>query len=265
MNSLMLLQQANLPDLCVMSGALGAILGSFLGVVAERIPPLVMEEEGAGNLLFPASHCPECNHALSAWENIPIISWCALRGRCRHCHSAIPLRLLLVEVCSALFFAASAALAPSFLALIALWVMWSLLLPLVVIDARHMLLPDCLTQPLLWTGLMFHALFRTLPLTDAIYGAVAGYLSLWLVYWAFRLLTGREGLGYGDFKLLAALGAWCGWQALPSIVLIAALGGIIMHCLLKPFENKNNLISFGPYIAFSGLVVFIAQIPHLIF
>lgn len=265
MNSLMLLQQANLPGLSVMSGALGAILGSFLGVVAERIPPLVMEEEGAGNLLFPASHCPECNHALSAWENIPIISWCALRGRCRHCHSAIPLRLLLVEVCSALFFAASAALAPSFLALIALWVMWSLLLPLVVIDARHMLLPDCLTQPLLWTGLMFHALFRTLPLTDAIYGAVAGYLSLWLVYWAFRLLTGREGLGYGDFKLLAALGAWCGWQALPSIVLIAALGGIIMHCLLKPFENKNNLISFGPYIAFSGLVVFIAQIPHLIF
>ncbi|MBG0637701.1 prepilin peptidase [Enterobacter asburiae] len=265
MNPLMLLQQASLPGLCVMSGALGAILGSFLGVVAERIPPLVMEEEGAGNLLFPASHCPECHHALSAWENIPIISWCALRGRCRHCHSAIPLRLLLVEVCSALFFAASAALAPSFTALIALWLMWSLLLPLVVIDARHMLLPDCLTQPLLWTGLMFHALFLTLPLTDVIYGAVAGYLSLWLVYWAFRLLTGREGLGYGDFKLLAALGAWCGWQALPSIVLIAALGGIIMHCLLKPFENKNNLISFGPYIAFSGLVVFIAQIPHLIF
>lgn len=265
MNPLMLLQQASLPGLCVMSGALGAILGSFLGVVAERIPPLVMEEEGAGNLLFPASHCPDCHHALSAWENIPIISWCALRGRCRQCHSAIPLRLLLVEVCSALFFAASAALAPSFTALIALWLMWSLLLPLVVIDARHMLLPDCLTQPLLWTGLMFHALFRTLPLTDAIYGAAAGYLSLWLVYWAFRLLTGREGLGYGDFKLLAALGAWCGWQALPSIVLIAALGGIIMHCLLKPFENKNNLISFGPYIAFSGLVVFISQILHLIF
>ncbi|AKL00739.1 prepilin peptidase [Enterobacter asburiae] len=265
MNPLMLLQQANLPGLCVMSGALGAILGSFLGVVAERIPPLVMEEEGAGNLLFPASHCPDCHHALSAWENIPIISWCALRGRCRHCHSAIPLRLLLVEVCSALFFAASAMLAPSFTALIALWLMWSLLLPLVVIDARHMLLPDCLTQPLLWTGLMFHALFRTLPLTEAIYGAVAGYLSLWLVYWAFRLLTGREGLGYGDFKLLAALGAWCGWQALPSIVLIAALGGIIMHCLLKPFENKNNLISFGPYIAFSGLVVFIAKIPHIMF
>lgn len=264
MNPLMLLQQASLPGLCVMSGALGAILGSFLGVVAERIPPLVMEEEGAGNLLFPASHCPDCRHALSAWENIPIISWCALRGRCRHCHSAIPLRLLMVEVCSALFFAASAALAPSFSALIALWVMWSLLLPLVVIDARHMLLPDCLTQPLLWTGLMFHALFRTLPLTDAIYGAVAGYLSLWLVYWAFRLLTGREGLGYGDFKLLAALGAWCGWQALPSIVLIASLGGIIVHCLLKPFENKNNLISFGPYIAFSGLIVFIAQTSHFI-
>ena len=265
MNPLMLLQQANLPGLCAMSGALGAIFGSFLGVVTERIPPLVMEEEGAGNLLFPASHCPECHHALSAWENIPIISWCVLRGRCRHCHAAIPLRLLLVEVFSALFFATSAAMAPSFAEMIALWVMWSLLLPLVVIDARYMLLPDCLTQPLLWAGLLFHAHFRMLPLTDAIYGAVAGYLSLWTVYWAFRLLTGREGLGYGDFKLLAALGAWCGWQALPSLLLIAALGGIIMHCLLKPFANKNNLISFGPYLAFAGMSVFIAQIMHFPF
>ncbi|WP_336218744.1 A24 family peptidase [Citrobacter amalonaticus] len=260
MNSLMLLQQMNLPVLCAMSGALGAIIGSFLGVVAERIPALVMEEEGAGNLLFPASHCPECHHALSAWENIPIISWCVLRGRCRHCHTSIPLRLLLVEVLSALFFALSAALAPSFSGMMALWVMWSLLLPLVVIDARHMLLPDCLTQPLLWCGLLFHALFQTLPLTDAVYGAVAGYLSLWSVYWVFRLLTGREGLGYGDFKLLAALGAWCGWQVLPSILLIAALGGIVVHVLLKPLANKNTLISFGPYLAFSGLAVFIAQV-----
>jgi len=265
MNSLMLLQQTHLSGLCVMSGTLGAILGSFLGVVAERIPPLVMEEEGAGNLLFPASHCPACNHSLSAWENIPVISWCALRGRCRHCHTSIPLRLLLVEVFSATFFAISAALAPSFSALIALWVMWSLLLPLVVIDARHMLLPDCLTQPLLWSGLVLHAWFHTLPLTDAVYGAVAGYLSLWSVYWAFRLLTGREGLGYGDFKLLAALGAWCGWQAIPSILLIAALGGIIVHVLLKPFENKNTLISFGPYLAFSGLAIFMAKNVAFIF
>lgn len=265
MNALMQLQQTNLPELCVMSGALGAIIGSFLGVVAERIPPLVMEEEGAGNLLFPASHCPVCHHSLSAWENIPIISWCVLRGRCRHCRTSIPLRLLLVEVLSAMFFALSAALAPSFSGLMALWVMWSLLLPLVVIDARHMLLPDCLTQPLLWCGLLFHALSRTLPLTDAIYGAVAGYLSLWSVYWAFRLLTGREGLGFGDFKLLAALGAWCGWQALPSILLIAALGGIVVHVLLKPLANKNTLISFGPYLAFSGLAVFIAQEAVFIF
>lgn len=265
MNPLMLIQTQNLPGLCALSAGLGAIIGSFLGVVAERIPPLVMGEEGAGNLLFPASHCPECSHPLSGWENIPVLSWCCLRGRCRHCQAAIPVRLLLVEVFSALFFAFSAAFAPSLPVLLSLWLLWSLLLPLVIIDARHLLLPDCLTQPLLWAGLLTSALFHTLPLTDALYGAVAGYLSLWLLYWAFRLLTGREGLGYGDFKLLAALGSWCGWQLLPTLVLIAALSGIAVSVLFIQSERKNTLIPFGPSLAIAGMVTFILRMMNFLF
>ncbi|HEC5278614.1 TPA: prepilin peptidase [Enterobacter cloacae] len=265
MSPLMLLREGNLPALCLMSGALGGIIGSFLGVVAERIPPLVKEEEGAGNLLFPASHCPECGHPLSWWENIPVLSWCGLRGRCRCCKAAIPVRLLLLELSSALFFALTAAFAPSLTTLIALWVLWCGLLPLATIDAKHMLLPDCLTQSLLWAGLLYHALCHTLPLTDALYGAVAGYLSLWLVYWAFRLTTGREGLGYGDFKLLAALGAWCGWQALPSLLLAAALSGIALYCLFYKAVKKNNVIPFGPMLSLAGLVIFILQTLQLTF
>ena len=259
MNSLTLLQGSQMPALCLLSGTLGGIIGSFLGVVVERIPPLIKEEEGAGNLLFPASHCPACSHTLAWWENIPVLSWCCLRGRCRCCQTAIPLRLLLLELSSALFFALTAAYAPSAAALMSLWVLWCGLLPLAAIDAKHMLLPDCLTQPLLWAGLLIHALGSALSLRDALFGAVAGYLSLWLLYWGFRLTTGREGLGYGDFKLLAALGAWCGWQALPSIELIAALCGIMGYLASGNLNKNNQTISFGPYLSLAGIVVFIMQ------
>lgn len=259
MNPLTLLQGSQMPALCLLSGALGGIIGSFLGVVVERIPPLVKGEEGAGDLLFPASHCPACSHPLSWWENIPILSWCALRGRCRCCKTAIPGRLLLLELSSALFFALTAAFAPSAAALLSLWVLWCGLLPLAAIDAKHMLLPDCLTQPLLWAGLLTHGLCHHLPLTDAVFGAVAGYVSLWLIYWLFRLTTGREGLGYGDFKLLAALGAWCGWQALPSLLLAAALSGIVLYCLFYKSVNENSVIPFGPMLSLAGLVIFILQ------
>jgi general secretion pathway protein O/leader peptidase (prepilin peptidase)/N-methyltransferase len=259
MNPLTLLQGSQMAALCLMSGALGSIIGSFLGVVADRIPPLVKEEEGAGNLLFPASHCPVCSHRLSWWENIPVLSWCALRGRCRCCNAAIPVRLLFLELSSAFFFALTAAFAPSLAGLLALWVLWCGLLPLATIDAKHMLLPDCLTQPLLWAGLLYHALSLTLPLTDALYGAIAGYLSLWLIYWGFRLTTGREGLGYGDFKLLAALGAWCGWQALPSLLLAAALSGIALYFLFYKAVKENSVIPFGPMLSLAGLTIFILQ------
>lgn len=265
MNILMLLRESYPTGFCVMSASLGGIIGSFLGVVAERIPPMTRNEEGSGNLLFPASHCPECGHSLCWWQNIPLVSWCCLRGRCHYCCAPIPLRLLMMELLSALFFGVTAAYFPSFSLLMALWLLWCGLLPLSVIDARYMLLPDSLTLPLLWAGLLFHALFRTMPLPDAIYGAAAGYLSLWLVYWSFRLLTGREGLGYGDFKLLAALGAWCGWQALPSLLLLAALSGIIAHCLFYKSVKKDLHIPFGPFMALAGMTVFIMQSSHFIF
>ena len=242
-----------------MSTVLGAIIGSFLGVVAERVPGMIMDEDARGNLLFPASHCPECQHSLRAWENIPIVSWLALRGRCSHCQTAIPLRLFLVELVTALFFGATAWWVSDVQALLSLWLLAAFLLPLAMIDGQHQLLPDCLTQPLLWAGLLIHSVDHALPLHDALFGAAAGYLSLWLLYWAFRLGTGREGLGYGDFKLLAALGAWCGWQALPAIVLLAAVSGIAGYCVLTYLNKNNQTIPFGPSLAFAGVLVFAHQ------
>ncbi|WP_312346567.1 A24 family peptidase [Leclercia sp.] len=248
----------------LMSAIFGAIIGSFLGVVAERIPPMLLEDEARINLLFPASHCPACQHDLAWWENIPLVSWLALRGRCHHCGSAIPLRLWLLEAFTFLFFGATAWCMPDIPALFSLWLLSAFLLPLAIIDGRHLLLPDCLTQPLLWAGLLVHLISPTLPLRDAIIGAVAGYLSLWLIYWAFRLMTGREGLGYGDFKLLAALGAWCGWQALPDVLLLASLTGIAGHLLFIKSDKKAAYIPFGPALAVGGVIAFILQNYSLI-
>ncbi|MGY5367218.1 prepilin peptidase [Enterobacter oligotrophicus] len=244
----------------VMSAVFGAITGSFLGVVVERVPAMVREEAESDNLLFPGSHCPVCQHSLSAWENIPLVSWLALRGRCRKCRSAIPLRLFLMELVSALGFGLTACFIADAGTLFSLWLLAAFLLPLAMIDWRHQLLPDCLTQPLLWAGLLLHAVGHTLPLQDALFGAVAGYLSLWLIYWAFRLMTGREGLGYGDFKLLAALGAWCGWQALPLILFAASVSGIAGYFLFNKLNKNNQTISFGPYLALAGIGVFVSQL-----
>lgn len=260
MNTFALIREVYPIGFPVMSAVLGAMTGSFLGVVAERVPAMVMEDEGCGNLLFPGSHCPVCQHSLRAWENIPLLSWLFLRGCCSQCRTAIPLRIFLIELFAALFFGVTAWYAPDVQALLALWVLAAFLLPLAMIDAQHQLLPDCLTQPLLWAGLLFHTFSHSLPLRDALFGAVAGYLSLWLVYWAFRLATGREGLGYGDFKLLAALGAWCGWQALPSVELIAALSGIVGYFLFKNLNKNNQTIFFGPYLSAAGMIVFIGQV-----
>lgn len=259
MNSFALIREVYPVGFPIMSAILGAITGSFLGVVAERVPPMVMEEEGCGNLLFPGSHCPVCQHSLSAWENIPLLSWLLLRGRCRRCRTAIPFQVLLIELFTALFFGVTAWAVPDMESLFSLWLLGSFLLPLTMIDWKHQLLPDCLTQPLLWAGLLIHMLSSALPLRDAVLGAVAGYLSLWLIYWGFRLTTGREGLGYGDFKLLAALGAWCGWQALPSVVLIAALSGIVGYFALNTSDKNNQTLSFGPYLSLAGVVIFIVQ------
>ncbi|WP_336996987.1 prepilin peptidase [Leclercia sp. M50] len=248
----------------LMSAVFGAIIGSFLGVVAERIPPMLLEDEAGINLLVPGSHCPACQHDLAWWQNIPLVSWLALRGRCHYCGSAIPLRLWLLEAFTFLFFGTTAWSMPDLAGLFSLWLLSAFLLPLALIDGRHLLLPDCLTQPLLWAGLLVHLISPTLPLRDAIIGAVAGYLSLWLVYWTFRLMTGREGLGYGDFKLLAALGAWCGWQALPDVLLLASLTGIAGHLLFIKADQKAAHIPFGPALAVGGVITFILQNYSLI-
>lgn len=260
MNTLTQLQADALPAFCALSAGLGAIIGSFLGVVAERIPQMMLDDDPQVNLLFPASHCPTCQHGLAWWQNIPLVSWLALRGRCHHCGSAIPLRLWLIEACVALFFGITAGCIPGLPALFSLWLLAAFLLPLALIDAEHQLLPDCLTQPLLWAGLLVHTFSSTLALRDAIIGAVAGYLVLWLMYWAFRLTTGREGIGHGDFKLLAALGAWCGWQALPDIVLLASSTGIITYFVLHKSSTTSRQIPFGPAIAFAGIITFIAHL-----
>ncbi|WP_058911158.1 prepilin peptidase [Entomohabitans teleogrylli] len=245
------------------SAGIGAIVGSFLGVVCERVPGMVLGSAGRENLWLPGSHCPQCGHTLAWWENIPLLSWCLLGGRCRQCRNAIPLRLLMVELLSALFFAASSGFFPTVSGWLPLWILWCGLLPLAMIDSRHMLLPDCLTQPLLWAGLLTHAVFHTLPVTDALFGAAAGYAALWLIYQLFRLSTGREGLGYGDIKLLAALGAWCGWQVLPLVLLSGAILGIIGYFVLYKPDNASRQIPFGPFLSCAGIGVFILQSAHI--
>ena len=188
MNTVALMREIYPVGFPVMSAILGSMVGSFLGVVAERVPGMVMEEEGAGNLLFPASHCPVCQHDLAAWENIPLVSWLVLRGRCRQCGTAIPLRLLMLELVTALFFGLTALCIPGEPALFSLWLLAAFLLPLAMIDWQHQLLPDCLTQPLLWAGLLLHLVDHTLPLKDALVGR-------WLA-------TFRSGLSTGHFVCL---------------------------------------------------------------
>ena len=250
---------------------LGLIVGSFLNVVIHRLPRMMENEwraqcaELAGqtpadtpsyNLAVPASACPRCGHRIGVLENIPLVSWLALRGRCRACHAPIGARYPLVELVSGL---AAAAVAWHFGATLAgagaLLLLW-FLIALAAIDLDTQFLPDDLTLPLLWLGLAFNLGGAFVPLDEAVIGAMAGYLSLWLVYWSFRLATGREGMGMGDFKLLAALGAWLGWQMLPLILLFSSLVGatigILMIVLVR--HDHRTPIPFGPYLAGGGLI-----------
>ena len=253
----------------------GLMVGSFLNVVILRMPKMLEArwksecqefldqtvEEGADkrfNIAFPASHCPSCGHGLRWWENLPLVSYLLLRGRCSSCKTRISPQYPLVEAAAAGLAVLAAAQVPFgwplLLALVFVWV----LLALTVIDLNTMLLPDQLTLPLLWLGLLLNVggMFASLP--DAVIGAAAGYLALWSVYHGFRLLTGKEGMGYGDFKLLGALGAWMGWQALPGIILLSSLVGAILGIamMLLRGKDKNTPIPFGPYLAIAGLIWF---------
>jgi leader peptidase (prepilin peptidase)/N-methyltransferase len=254
---------------------LGLMVGSFLNVVILRLPKMLEArwksecqeflglpaEEAANvrfNLALPASHCPSCGEPLRWWENLPLVSYLLLRGRCSACKTRISLQYPLVEAAAAALAVLAASQVPfGWPLLLALVFVWTLL-ALTVIDANTMLLPDQLTLPLLWLGLLLNVggMFASLP--DAVIGAAAGYLSLWSVYHGFRLLTGKEGMGYGDFKLLAALGAWMGWQALPGVILLSSLVGAILGIamMLLRGRDKNTPIPFGPYLAIAGLIWF---------
>jgi leader peptidase (prepilin peptidase)/N-methyltransferase len=271
MNSFIVLLQTSPLFFAFMSGILGLLVGSFLNVVIHRLPRMMEREWQAQcaelngkpadtlppyNLLTPGSACPHCGHKISALENIPVISYIVLRGKCRGCGAAISLRYPIVETLSGLLSAYAAwHFGFSFAALGALLFVWSLL-ALTFIDLDTQLLPDSITLPLLWTGLLLNLSGTFVNLHSAVIGAIAGYLVLWSVYWLFKLVTGKEGMGYGDFKLLAAIGAWLGWQKLPLVILSSSLVGAAVGITLMVVarHGRNVPIPFGPYLAGGGLI-----------
>jgi leader peptidase (prepilin peptidase)/N-methyltransferase len=245
----------------------GLCVGSFLNVVIHRLPIMLerrwrgdcqellgqeVESQPAFNLVVPRSRCPHCGHAISAIENIPVASWIALRGRCRACKARISLRYPLVELATAaISLLPLLVLGPSPAALCALPLLWALI-ALTLIDIDTQLLPDDITLPLLWGGLLVNLQGLIVPLPEAVIGAAAGYLSLWSIYWLFKLLTGKEGMGYGDFKLLAALGAWLGWKMLLPIILLSSLSGAVIGVVYMAIRRASLPFAFGPYLAIGG-------------
>jgi leader peptidase (prepilin peptidase) / N-methyltransferase len=251
---------------------LGLLIGSFLNVVVYRLP-LMLErdwktqareilslpsepQQATFNLILPNSQCPQCGHEIRPWENIPLLSFLALRGKCSSCKTPISKRYPLVELACGLL-SAYVAWHFGFTWQTAgmLLLTWGLL-AMSLIDADHQLLPDALVLPLLWLGLIANYFGLYASLGDAVWGAVAGYLSLWSVYWLFKLVTGKEGMGYGDFKLLAMLGAWGGWQVLPLTILLSSLVGAILGLIMLRLRNAETStpIPFGPYLAIAGWI-----------
>jgi leader peptidase (prepilin peptidase)/N-methyltransferase len=262
---------------------LGLLVGSFLNVVIYRVPeglnrnwkiqakqvldmPLEQGEGERFNILMPPSHCPSCKTAIKPWQNIPILSYVLLKGQCKHCHTAISLRYPLVELLTGLVFAICAWKFGATWTALAAMVFSAYLIAMIFIDADTQLLPDQLTLPLMWGGIVFHLAAYLLQadwgittLVDSLLGAIVGYLSLWSIFQLFKLVTGKEGMGYGDFKLLAALGAWLGIGVLPIIIIMSALVGLIFALIMK--VAKNQPMPFGPYLAISGWLVLIFNQP----
>ena len=263
-------QHGWLLSLCLIS--IGLVVGSFLNVVIYRLPVMMESrwrkdccellevesetDEARLTLAFPNSHCPQCKAPIKPWQNIPVLSYLFLAGKCANCGTRISLRYPAVELVTGLatlllgwYFDASPAL------LGAMLLTWSLI-TLTMIDFDHQLLPDDITLPLLWLGLLFNIGGTYTSLQDAVLGAMAGYLLLWSVYWLFKLVTGKEGMGYGDFKLLAALGAWLGWQALPMIVLLSSLVGAVIGIglIFLKRQGRETPMPFGPYLAIAGWI-----------
>lgn len=265
----------NLAVFAVCVGFVGLLIGSFLNVVIYRLPKMLMRDwrmqarevldfpEQADaepfNLILPNSSCPHCGHEIKPWENIPLMSWLVLRGKCSSCKEAISIRYPLVELACGLFSAVIAwQFGVSWDAVAMLVLTWGLL-SMSLIDADHQILPDVLVLPLLWLGLILNSFGFFTSLSDALWGAVIGYMSLWSIFWLFKLITGKEGMGYGDFKLLALIGAWGGWQVLPlTILLSSVLGAVIGIIILRLQRNGyNKPIPFGPYLASAGWLALI--------
>ena len=262
----------------LMAGIFGLLIGSFLNVVIYRIPTMmqhesenyVAHESGQPlphserfNLMVPRSACPKCGHQITALENIPVVSYLALRGKCSQCKAPITPRYAVVELLTGVLSA---------------WLVWRFgagvmglavllfayfLIAMTFIDADTQLLPDDLTLPLLWIGLLINLNGTFVPLADAVIGAVAGYLCLWTIFWLFKLATGKEGMGYGDFKLLAALGAWLGWKMLPIILLMSSLVGAVVGIALIVLakRGRNVPMPFGPYLAGAGMLTLLYGKP----
>lgn len=255
----------------LVAGLLGLIVGSFLNVVIHRLPLIMQREWNAQcaelrgeappvaeplGLAAPRSRCPHCGHAIGALENIPLLSYLVLRGKCRGCGAAIGIRYPVVEVATGLLFAFAAfRFGPGVMAAGAMLFL-AAAIALTFIDFDTQFLPDDITLPLLWSGLLLNVFGTFTDLTSAVVGAAAGYLSLWSVYWLFKLATGKEGMGHGDFKLLAAIGAWLGWQVLPLTILLSSFVGAVVGVVLIVLarHGRNVPIPFGPYLAAAGVI-----------
>jgi leader peptidase (prepilin peptidase)/N-methyltransferase len=261
------------------SGLLGLLVGSFLNVVIHRLPKIMEREWRAQcaefneqlndeitqvsskvtppyNLHTPRSACPHCGHQISALENIPLLSYLALRGKCRKCGSPISLRYPIVEALTGILSAYAAwHFGFGLVAAAAIVFIWALI-ALTFIDFDTQLLPDDITMPLLWLGIIFNMFGAFTTLNNAVAGAIIGYLVLWSVYWLFKLVTGKEGMGYGDFKLLAAIGAWLGWTLLPLVIMLSSVVGAVvgMTLIIAARHGRNIPIPFGPYLAGGALI-----------
>ncbi len=272
--SLVELLQTSAPFFIGFSVILGLMIGSFLNVVIYRLPKILERDWQAQcaalkgdapppspvyNLITPRSACPGCGEPISAIKNIPLLSYVFLRGRCSKCGTAISKRYPLVEVASGLLAGLVAWYFGFGLAAGAAMIFCWTLLALTFIDLDTQLLPDNITLPLLWLGLLINAFSVFSDLKSAVIGAIAGYLALWSVYWVFKLLTRKEGMGYGDFKLLAAIGAWLGWQMLPLVILLSSFVGALVGLSLIVFARhaRNIPIPFGPYLAGGGFIALI--------
>ncbi len=263
----------------ITAGLFGLFLGSFLNVVIYRTPLMldkewreaateILEEQGikvdvteevevkAFNLVVPRSACPSCSHQITALENIPLLSFAVLGGKCSHCKAPISMRYPMIELLTGLLFAFSAFHFGWGIQAFGTMILAAFLITLIFIDIDRKLLPDNIVYPLLWIGLLFNLEDTFVSLDLAVVGALAGYLSLWSIFWLFKIVTGKEGMGYGDFKLLGALGAWLGWKMLPLIIMLSSVVGAILGIIILMINKKGRetTLPFGPYLAIAGII-----------